>query len=46
MLDLPALKGCRVFLDGRGAYDRVRVEAAGLKYLAIGEPGSQRTGNG
>jgi nucleotide sugar dehydrogenase len=35
-LELTALKGCRVFLDGRGGYDRVRVEAAGIKYVAIG----------
>lgn len=35
-LDLATLKGCRIFLDGRGAFDRARVEAAGLRYLAIG----------
>jgi nucleotide sugar dehydrogenase len=35
-LDLTALKGCRVFLDGRAAFDRTRVEAAGMKYIAIG----------
>jgi nucleotide sugar dehydrogenase len=36
-LDLKALRGCRVFLDGRAAFDRGRVEGAGLKYVAIGE---------
>ena len=35
-LDLACLDGCRVFLDGRGAFDRERVEAAGLRYIAIG----------
>ena len=35
-LDLSAFEGCRVFLDGRGAFDRGRVEAAGMRYLAIG----------
>jgi hypothetical protein len=37
-LDLNTLKGARVFLDGRGAFERGRVEAAGVKYLAIGMP--------
>jgi nucleotide sugar dehydrogenase len=37
-LDLAALKGARVFLDGRAAFDRARVEAAGLYYLSIGVP--------
>jgi hypothetical protein len=35
-LDLSAFKGARVFLDGRGSFDRGRVEAAGMKYIAIG----------
>jgi nucleotide sugar dehydrogenase len=35
-LDVASLKGCRVFLDGRGAFDRARVEAAGVRYVAIG----------
>jgi nucleotide sugar dehydrogenase len=35
-LDVASLKGCRVFLDGRGAFDRERVEAAGMRYVAIG----------
>jgi nucleotide sugar dehydrogenase len=35
-LDLASLAGCSVFLDGRGAFDRARVEAAGLRYLGIG----------
>jgi nucleotide sugar dehydrogenase len=37
-LDTASIPGCRVFLDGRGAFDRARVEAAGLRYLAIGLP--------
>jgi nucleotide sugar dehydrogenase len=37
-LDPVSLKGCRVFLDGRRAFDRARVEAAGQRYLAIGLP--------
>jgi UDP-N-acetyl-D-mannosaminuronate dehydrogenase len=36
-LDLGQLKGCRVFLDGRGAFDRGRVEAAGMRYVRIGD---------
>jgi nucleotide sugar dehydrogenase len=35
-LDLAALPGCRVVLDGRNALDRTRVEAAGMVYLGIG----------
>jgi nucleotide sugar dehydrogenase len=35
-LDLRSLAGCRVFLDGRGAFDRATVVAAGIQYLAIG----------
>ena len=34
-MDLASL-GARVFLDGRGAIDRKRVEAAGMRYLRIG----------
>jgi nucleotide sugar dehydrogenase len=30
------LGGCRVFLDGRRAIDRSRLEQAGIRYLAIG----------
>jgi hypothetical protein len=37
-LDPASIPGCRVFLDGRGAFDRSRVESAGLRYLAIGLP--------
>ena len=37
-LDPASIRGCRVFLDGRGAFDRSRVESAGLRYLAIGLP--------
>jgi nucleotide sugar dehydrogenase len=36
LLDLSQLKGARVFLDGRGGFERVRVEAVGMKYIAIG----------
>jgi nucleotide sugar dehydrogenase len=35
-LDLRALTGCRAFLDGRNAFDRARVEAAGIRYIGIG----------
>ncbi len=35
-LDLRQFEGCRVFLDGRGAFDRARVKAAGLLYVGIG----------
>jgi len=35
-LDLGSLRGCRVFLDGRGAFSRERVEAAGMLYIGIG----------
>ena len=35
-LDLTRFEGLRVFLDGRGALERERVEAAGLRYVAIG----------
>ena len=35
-LDLASLKGCRVFLDGRGVFNRAQVEAAGLSYIGIG----------
>jgi nucleotide sugar dehydrogenase len=35
-LDPGLLSGCSVFLDGRGAFDRVRIEAAGIRYLVIG----------
>jgi nucleotide sugar dehydrogenase len=35
-LDVSALGGAKVFLDGRGAGDRARFEDAGVRYLAIG----------
>jgi UDP-N-acetyl-D-mannosaminuronate dehydrogenase len=35
-LDLRMFEGASVFLDGRRTFDRARVEAAGLRYLAIG----------
>ncbi|HLG10392.1 MAG TPA: UDP binding domain-containing protein, partial [Dehalococcoidia bacterium] len=37
-LDFAALKGCRALLDGRAFYDASKVEAAGLRYVAIGQP--------
>ena len=37
-LDFAALKGCRALLDGRAFYDPSKVEAAGLRYVAIGQP--------
>ncbi len=37
-LDFAALKGCRAVLDGRGFFDMSKVEAAGLRYVAIGRP--------
>ncbi len=36
-LDASTLKGCKVFLDGRGAVDRGRIEAAGMRYVALGD---------
>jgi UDP-N-acetyl-D-mannosaminuronic acid dehydrogenase len=35
-LDVGSLGGARVFLDGRGAGERARFEAAGVRYIAIG----------
>jgi nucleotide sugar dehydrogenase len=37
-LDYAAIPGLQVVLDGRGALDRGRIEAVGLKYVAIGRP--------
>ena len=37
-LDLSQFRGTKVFLDGRGGFERERVEAAGMRYLAIGAP--------
>jgi nucleotide sugar dehydrogenase len=37
-LDFAALRGCRAVLDGRGFFEAARVEAAGLRYVAIGRP--------
>ncbi len=37
-LDFTTLKGCRAILDGRGFFDASKVEAAGLRYVAIGRP--------
>ena len=35
-IDFGALPGCRAVLDGRNALSREDVEAAGVRYLAIG----------
>jgi nucleotide sugar dehydrogenase len=35
-LDLAALPGVEVVLDGRNALDRVRVEASGLRFIGVG----------
>jgi hypothetical protein len=37
-LDFAGIPGCTVVLDGRCALDRAAIEAAGLRYIAIGEP--------
>jgi nucleotide sugar dehydrogenase len=37
-LDFATLKGCRAVLDGRAFFDASKVEAAGLRYVAIGRP--------
>ena len=37
-LDFTTLKGCRAVLDGRGFFQASKVEAAGLRYVAIGRP--------
>jgi nucleotide sugar dehydrogenase len=37
-LDFAALRGCRAVLDGRGFFEASKVEAAGLRYVAIGRP--------
>jgi nucleotide sugar dehydrogenase len=37
-LDYGAFEGCRAVLDGRGALDASKIEAAGLKYIVIGRP--------
>ncbi len=36
-----ALPGCSVILDGRGALNPLKVEASGMRYLAIGRPAEQ-----
>lgn len=38
-LEVGSLPGLKVFFDGRGAFDRGAVEAAGVRYLAIGAGG-------
>lgn len=37
-LNFATLKGCRAVLDGRGFFEASKVEAAGLRYVAIGRP--------
>jgi nucleotide sugar dehydrogenase len=37
-LDYASLRGCRAVLDGRNAINPAAIEAAGLKYIAIGRP--------
>ncbi|HEU0075384.1 MAG TPA: nucleotide sugar dehydrogenase [Dehalococcoidia bacterium] len=37
-LDFATLTGCRAVLDGRGFFEASKVEAAGLRYVAIGRP--------
>ncbi len=37
-LDLTQFSEAKVFMDGRGSFDRGRVEDAGIRYLAIGAP--------
>jgi nucleotide sugar dehydrogenase len=37
-LDFATLKGCRAVLDGRGFFEASKVEASGLRYVAIGRP--------
>jgi UDP-N-acetyl-D-mannosaminuronate dehydrogenase len=37
-LDFATLKGCRALLDGRGFFEAAKVEAAGVRYIAIGRP--------
>lgn len=37
-LDFRSFTGCKVVLDGRRALDGQAIEAAGLRYMAIGEP--------
>lgn len=40
-LDWRAFTGCRALLDGRGALERASVERAGIRYLVIGDGGSE-----
>jgi nucleotide sugar dehydrogenase len=35
-LDLRSIRGCKVFLDGRRAFEPGKVTAAGVRYVAIG----------
>jgi nucleotide sugar dehydrogenase len=37
-LDFATLRGCRALLDGRGFFEAAKVEAAGVRYIAIGRP--------
>jgi UDP-N-acetyl-D-mannosaminuronate dehydrogenase len=40
-LDLTAFTGCHALLDGRRAFSREKVEAAGMRYLAMGDGGAE-----
>jgi nucleotide sugar dehydrogenase len=44
-LDLTRFPNCQVLLDGRGAFERARVNAQGIRYLAIGSGGAVREGD-
>ena len=37
-LNYAAIEGCRAVLDGRNALNRTAIEAAGMRYIAIGQP--------
>lgn len=40
-LDLSGYASCQALLDGRRAFSREKVEAAGMRYLAIGDGGAE-----
>ena len=35
--DVRGFPGCQVFFDGRGTFDREKIEAAGMRYISIGD---------
>jgi nucleotide sugar dehydrogenase len=37
-LDLATFKGCRAVLDGRGFLEASKIEGAGMRYIAVGQP--------